>query len=846
MIIGFLDDDQYWDKIMTESQFEFLFPIFRLIFKNCNNEKYTNIVGQTVSIFCRWLLRTAPGETIEIRNKILRACLTSIQEYCETSKNISHIQLVANVLETVVLTPPCEYEDETWILLMELLPKFIDFDQKSPISLKIWTLSMQIFVTSGLITPRTIEIMKSRPDNLAFQILLGDITLSLIIPQYCHPRYFTQGKWTEETPVTAEFITRISDAILSDNQSPNFRQQIFYGICVSITRARRGIISFEYQIEDILPSFADTIFPLDKINPSYYGIIFDFFASGKLSPTSDWFSVLKTAIRNQISKISPLDVLIMMAGMSNLISHRPELFIDLIPDMIISIKDADLQIPAEYLNIILHICTSLNELGQLQDNNIATSLVNVIRSKKPYESPIYSKIFNAMTIRNFENLQNELSFLENSKTMQWLLYEGFAPHFSQNLVTIQSVETRIAQFSKFKDSDPAIFLLYLIEVLSLSTNLQHNQDLKLKIFSVADRVKNIDSCYFLAGFLQNLVAIPIKYQLSAMDVQKEIEKSSLKVRFNSGIASSSFAPDGTAFLIIRNQFSMSAFRVSPTQPSTVEPVELPVPTNPPKSSGTANFKPFIREDSSRPPDTFSILASLGLFTANNKNRLEIFPDTELNDLQNYEKLIGPKVLNIPVCRLSQKYCNDIFEADKSTSGFNNFLTDLENFRNCKVGKNLSNLPVPSYDTALFRFNFVSTFHYPENQKEVIIEQLLKSKCIVVFSEGGSLTLYNKRFDGFDVVINVAKVSSDLYSMEVLKVPERVNMPFEPGMKRLVVKSNLSHEIALIFYLYVSTDIEKFYVNERLEMSGHGKLFSTNSASSDGLELLNQLFSQMLV
>lgn len=841
-IIGCLQDKQYLEQIVTESQFDFIFPIFITIFRDLPKDKYRKLIDNTVSIFCNWLLKVVPGNSPQLRNKILRASLSIIKEYCKLTENTSHLLSIAHVLQTTVLSPPCEYEDQTWLFLMRILPDFINHNTENNEATEIiWNLSMQIFVSSGLFNPETIKILKSRPDNLAFQLFVGDIVLSLIIPQYCHPKYFEQGQWNSQNPVNTQYISNILDVLYSQENNQISRKTLFYGVCRSLLRTRKGLISFEYPIEDILAPFADAIFPLEKVEPINYSVIFDFFAFGYIPQNSDWMSVLDSAIRTEISRAKPYDILLMLSGMTNFIAKRPQFFIDLIPDFIVALNNSNIKLENNLIDQIYHICTSLNEISQLQTNTNVASLINLCRTIIKNDGPNYSKVFNAMTLGNFELFESELSAFENSTESNWLLYEGFAPRFSQNLATPESIETRLAQLSSFRESNLHLYLLFLIEVLASSNSIQHNQDLLLKIYNEIDeKAKNSPKNKFLVGFLLNLIAIPIKYQLSGSDLQKELERSSQKVRFNAGIASATIAPDGSyAYLIVRNRYSMSAFKMTPSQPSSIEPVELPHPTNPPPNAPTASFKPFIREESSRPPDTFSILASLGLFTANNKNKLEVLTGSN-NDvlLQAYERTVGPKIVNVAVCRLSPKYCNNLFEANKSTTALNGFFSDLGNFREVKIDNDVSALPVPSYDTALFRFNFISTFHFNTDIKNNLLSEV---KCAIIFTEGGRLMLDNSVLARFNVVIEVMKSSEELYSMRIVKIPDAVPIPFVKNKCRLVLRSNIAHEIAFILFLYESSDIATNFVDEREALSENSTLFDTSKAPSKGIDLLMQLF-----
>ena len=841
-----LESENFTKQISTENQFLFIFPILISSLESQDDA----LVNRTIDIFCKWLLVKAPGANNEIRNKYLRFSLIHLKDFCSNEKYLKRIDDIANALSVVVLNPPCEYEKETWVLLMKILPIFAENGNKCKSSVVLWDLSMKVFVTSGLINDDTLKLLNERPnDNKSWQKFVGDIIVSLVIPQFSHPYYFTQGVWGVENPVPIDFLQQILDSLLNHFElTDDLRRICFFGVIDSILQSAKELIRFEYPIEDIIAPYADVIFPLERIGVENCKNLFDFFALGKLPMGSEWFSVFSSAIKVEFLRVDENDAMILLCGMIKLISKRPEFFLDLVPDLLacfqrFSKESNTTSVPKEMINEWSHLCSSINELNQCFHYDTIDTLLSILIKKVPLELSIYERFLISFSSKSYQEYKQEHNLCHDFNHPQWLLYEAFAPHFSSSLARIHLIDSRIAQFTMFPENYQYLLLLMLIESLTYAKDLRKDPKFLQRVITVCDKTQNKFS--YLSGYLRNLVYTPTQYQLSYDDLEEELKKESQKIRYNGGIASASFEADGCSVLILRNKFSMNGFRMSPSQNIKNEPVILPPPTHP--SSGSVNdppiFQPFHPLDSHRSLDTFSVLASFGLFTSDNKNKLEILSNDDLSKLERYEKIMGPKNICVSVARISIKQCNSLFGAKASSPKFNNFMKQIGNFRYLRdLGSDIElSLPVPTFDTALYRFSFISQLHF-QNPNEEVEKFLSDQKILIIFSEGGRVEENHKLLDGFELVINISLCSDKLYYMNVIKAPEAMQLPFIANEPRLSFAENLTNEIGFILFIYASLQVNNLFVCERIKFLNDSHLFSNNSAPTDGINFLSQLFN----
>ena len=94
-----------------------------------------------------------------------------------------------------------------------------------------------------------------------------------------------------------------------------------------------------------------------------------------------------------------------------------------------------------------------------------------------------------------------------------------------------------------------------------------------------------------------------------------------------------------------------------------------------------------------------------------------------------------------------------------------------------------------------------------------------------------------------LVINISLSSEKLYYMNVIKAPQSMQLPFIINEPRLVFSENLTNEIGFILFIFASLEVNDLFISERVKFLQDSRLFSNNSAPSDGINFLSQLFNQ---
>ena len=207
-----------------------------------------------------------------------------------------------------------------------------------------------------------------------------------------------------------------------------------------------------------------------------------------------------------------------------------------------------------------------------------------------------------------------------------------------------------------------------------------------------------------------------------------------------------------------------------------------------------------------------------------------------------------KIIDVCLSRISVKQNASIFSAIRSTVSFNDFMKQIGHFRNATIDKKLKTiLPYPTFDTALFRFNFLSQLHFDidnEETGEKVRKYLMNQKILILFCEGGRVEENHPELNSFELVIEVSPSAEKLYEMTVVKAPELIELPFKLNEPKLISSDNLTNEIGFVMFIYVSIQVNDMFVKERVAFLNRSKLFGTENAPTDGIELMTQIFSKM--
>lgn len=830
-ILDHLKEENCYSRIISESQLSFVIPILTSSLESGSDAQ---LIDDSLEVVCQWMLKFAPGKENSLRNKYIRYILEKLLSFCRKNNNFERSKKIIAALKRIVLEPPCFFENSTWDMIILLLPLFAETCSVKKQNEKLSFLSFKAYICAGELSENSKKLLINSPVSMAWRRFIGDMIAATVSPKWCRPSYFTKGVWSEEKPVSNEYIRVILESAMKKNMDDSMRRLCFYGLAVSLSTSSYNLIKFNYPIDTQLSVFATVLFPLSQIESDYFPIVFDFFANGSMCDQSKWMNVLKTEILVELRR-KDSDPMSLISGMSTLFVSRSDFCLQFCNDMINAIQNE--QKPPIDVEKWSTLCLTLAELSisMNNSNSALSSLSELCLSRIPVGVSVLTQLFIALVNKSPDQLAQIQSFCTDFRNPIWLLYEAYSPHFSQSIVTVQSIETRVAQQTQFQpQKNLFMLLLLLIETIGTIESLRSNTVFMLYVND------SISKCFnefpYLKGLLLNLISTPIQHQLSYYDLKGHLDKPMMYIRYNNSIITATYEEDETAIVISRNLYSMSAYNLRPSRP-----VQVIEETSSPIEAKSSKFTPYHPEKLSKTKhNTFSFLTSLGLFTYDNKNSLSILEDNEVSIIKDFEGHLGKYIIPVTIIRISNHEVSDLINNHRTSSKFNTFTSLLGKFKKefSFKGK-ISKFPVPYFDTVLFRIAYLSPSFFCEKDRTDI--DLSKNSILVVFNESPSqLMPKHKLLQNYDIVISFTQISPCLFNMWVLKKPSDYNLPQPICGPRIICSSNIGVELSFIVFVFQSLNVSSFVKYREDFHRGVFKNFKTD----DGIELLSNVLKRL--
>ncbi|OHT00765.1 hypothetical protein TRFO_32452 [Tritrichomonas foetus] len=848
-VIDGLENEEIANSLKTGSQIEWVLPILLYALDNGDS----SLTLKVFNIFKNWSFSQAPGDSLSNRNKYLRLVINSVFNVCYRHQDYIPLYKITEILERIIFTPPIEYEEETWYLLMNLLPQFSQFKGSDTSKNTLRQLSIDIFACSGLETKQSLQLLNLHKIDEFWEIFVGNLMSGSITPNIVKYLPFYSGVWNQANPMTPEFSDTLLNTLLKRELTIDVRRHCYFGIIKSLTKSKVGLFRFLIPVDTVLSIFADTIFPFTEVEEKSFRYIFELFTYGKIEDNSKWMRILFNSIRKEFYKIIPNRSKQLIESFSNILFKKPRFFVSLTGDIInaiLSINDIILD-SAEWILL----CSNLAEIYScdLFNGDRSRELFNLLYHKIDILSDPISAVYISLVTGRTDFSNKVASIVGNSFSVLLLLIYGFTAHISPDIVSENLIITLIEHVPQ---EAIRYILLMMIEVIDIIERGHKNEKCCLCIH---DYARKQISENFLRNVLLNLITSPIHLQLEKADLDDILITQRDYFRFNSTIISSNFDDDENAVIVCRNQYSMSAYRLSPINENlnskflegedfNNQKNDILKNTKKQKSDKNENieekpvkctFTPYKpRSPPTKKRDTFYFLSALGLFTDSNSFQIAPLDESCMEDLGIYEKRVGRRKFHISLARIN---CTSkgLFDHSSSSDAFNTFTAKLGPFiqnYELKNGKQ-SSYPVPYFDSILFRFIYFSRYHF-NGDSNVGLEE---TNGLVLFNENGSDIVYDEElFQNWPVVITVSNVCDDLYSIHILKFSGSLRPPLDFGRQRLLAADHIGYTIGFILYLYVCSNIDELYINETEGFIHNSKLFKY-IAPVDGLELLSQVF-----
>ena len=788
------------------------------------NSDNMDLNSKAVLMIDKWILKVCSNESI------LKTTFTDMCLRCQNNPNPSILEPVCNSLSHFVLHPPFKFSNEMWMFLIDNLDQFAQIECDEEHRYFLERLSLEIFLLSGLETPESLEKLKNRKMTPGWESFVGDLLGSSFSSNiFCRMNILSNsGVWTQKGQIPADFKALLLKTLLPEDKKTKLdvRRHCFYGLIRTLTDSRIGLFSFEIPIEALLGSFGDTIFPLEQVLTKDLPLVFRLFENGKIDKDSQWMTCFYGSIAKELGRKIPERIAAIITGIATLMVKTPEFCLKLASPIAGAIEAVT--VPANWSLLCANlsaICHADSVIDQNKDKLLRLCFNKLLSEKSTIEA-----VYLSMLMGDADSFLQTLREAVAQKNASALHCLAFACYFSLDLGV---KDILISILTDKSPTSSQTVLLAMIELMGISKSVRSQNDIVMYIHNYSVQTQ---STPLLWNILRNLIKSPSRMQLDSTDLEEILPRQRDYFRFKSTIISSEFIDDDNAVVVCRNPYSMSAFRLSPvaTDDAGQEKVEGEVPDD--EDNPFIPYKPSLLPRRKR--DTFFLLTSLGLFSAKNEFHVTPLSESYKSEIEEYEARAGRKRFEIAMTRLSPA-TKDIFEANTITTEFNTFTSKLGRFTTkykCN-GKSISN-PVPYFDTVLFRFVYVSRMHVDMPVTETNFHNDI---ALLIFNETGASIAPSDAYSSWPVVISVSPVTTNYYSLQIVKWDCSAALPINHKFTRAVSGDRLSVEIAFMIYIYVATNVDSLYVRDMNAFLETSKLFSCD-APSDGLELLAQVFT----